>query len=134
MQHFEAPMVSVIVPVYNVEKYLSRCLDSILAQSLQSIEVICIDDGSIDRSPEILNEYAGKDARIKVITQENKGPCEARKKGISISSGRHGFMRLLPIKAWRTDLYKRLCRQKIDGKRVYADRRPALLMYEAVPG
>ena len=75
MQHFEAPMVSVIVPVYNVEKYLSRCLDSILAQSLQSIEVICIDDGSIDRSPEILNEYAGKDARIKVITQEAlRGP------------------------------------------------------------
>lgn len=93
MQHFEAPMVSVIVPVYNVEKYLSRCLDSILAQSLQSIEVICIDDGSIDRSPEILNEYAGKDARIKVITQENKGLCEVRKKGISISSGRYlGFV------------------------------------------
>lgn len=93
MQVFEGPTVSVIVPVYNVEKYLSRCLDSILAQSLQSVEVICIDDGSTDRSPEILREYAERDVRIKVVAQENQGPCEARKKGISLSNGKYiGFV------------------------------------------
>ena len=65
--------VSVILPVYNVEKYLKECLDSILNQTLQEIEVICVDDGSTDRSLEILREYEKKDKRVIVLTQENKG-------------------------------------------------------------
>ena len=64
-------MISVIVPVYNVEKYLSKCLDSIINQTYQNLEIICVDDGSTDSSPMILEEYAKKDARIKVVEQLN---------------------------------------------------------------
>ena len=64
--------VSIIVPVYNVEKFLPRCLDSLVNQTLEDIEIICVNDGSSDNSLNILNEYAQKDSRIKVITQENK--------------------------------------------------------------
>ena len=66
------PKVSVIVPVYNVEKYLRKCLDSVVNQTLEDIEIICIDDGSSDSSGAILDEYAQKDKRIKVIHQENQ--------------------------------------------------------------
>lgn len=71
-------MVSVLVPVYNVEPYLTRCIDSILAQTVQDIEVICINDGSTDYSGEILNEYAKKDSRIHVMHQENHGLAYTR--------------------------------------------------------
>ena len=64
-------MISVIVPVYNVEKYLSKCLDSIINQTYKNLEIICVDDGSTDSSPMILEEYAKKDARIKVVEQLN---------------------------------------------------------------
>ena len=70
MSNLGIPKVSIIVPVYNTEKYLERCLDSILIQTLPSFEVICINDGSIDNSLQILNIYSKKDPRIKVITQE----------------------------------------------------------------
>ena len=66
-------LVSVIVPVYNVENYLRQCLDSITGQTLKNIEIICVDDSSTDGSKQILEEYAEKDERIKVITQPNKG-------------------------------------------------------------
>ena len=59
--------ISIIVPVYNVEQYLPACLDSILAQTLEDIEVICVDDGSTDQSPAILDDYAKKDSRLRVI-------------------------------------------------------------------
>ena len=65
--------VSVIVPVYNVEKYLIKCLDSIVNQTLQEIEIICVNDGSTDNSPKILKEYSLKDERIKIIDKENNG-------------------------------------------------------------
>ena len=57
------PKVSIVIPVYNVEAFLARCLDSILAQTLREIEVICVDDGSVDHSVEILNRYAAQDVR-----------------------------------------------------------------------
>ena len=63
--------VSVLVPVYNVERYLRQCLDSVLAQTLKDIEVVCVNDGSTDSSPAILKEYASKDSRIKIINQKN---------------------------------------------------------------
>ncbi len=77
------PMISVIVPVYNVEKYLSECLDSLLAQTLERIQIVCVDDGSTDSSPQILKNYAERDRRIKVITQTNKGLSAARNAGIA---------------------------------------------------
>ncbi len=81
------PKVSVIIPVYNTEKYLRECLDSVLNQTLKEIEVICIDDGSTDNSLEILNKYAQKDSRVIVLTQKNIGVGKTRNKGIQISKG-----------------------------------------------
>lgn len=87
------PVVSIIVPVFNMEKYLTRCLDSILNQTLTSIEIICVNDGSTDDSGIILNRYAQMDSRIIVIEQENSGPNIARKRGIELASGQYiGFV------------------------------------------
>ena len=73
------PKVSVIVPVYNIEKYLSKCLDSLLAQTLADIEIICVNDCSTDGSLRLLQEYAGKDNRIKIIDfEKNQGAAVAR--------------------------------------------------------
>ena len=81
------PLISIIVPVYNVEPYLKRCFDSILAQTYTNIEIILIDDGSTDASPHICNEYANKDNRIKVVHKKNGGQSEARNQGIDICKG-----------------------------------------------
>jgi len=81
--------VSVIVPIYNMEVYVKECLDSILSQTLKEIEVVCIDDGSTDRSWEILAEYAKADARILPIRQENLGVSTARNNGIKKASGKY---------------------------------------------
>jgi glycosyltransferase involved in cell wall biosynthesis len=83
------PKVSIIIPVYNVEKYLAECLDSAIGQTLRDIEIICVDDGSTDRSPEILDEYAKKDSRIIVIHQQNAGPGPARNVGIDLAKGEY---------------------------------------------
>lgn len=79
--------VSVIVPVFNKEKYLEECLDSLINQTLEKIEVICVDDGSTDNSLKILEEYEEKDSRIKVFTQENNGPGNARNNALKHASG-----------------------------------------------
>lgn len=81
--------VSVIIPVYNSEKNIHRCLDSILAQTLKEIEVICVDDGSTDASAQILDDYAKNDSRIRVIHQENAGAGAARNRGISYATGKY---------------------------------------------
>ena len=72
------PLISIIVPVYNSEKYLSRCIESILAQSFKNLEIILIDDGSKDASSSICDSYAASDSRIKVIHQENGGIAKAQ--------------------------------------------------------
>ena len=82
-----SPRVSVILPVYNVEGYLGECLDSILAQTLKAIEVICVDDGSTDGSPRILEDYAARDARVRVIRQANAGAGPARNTGLAAATG-----------------------------------------------
>ena len=69
----EKPKISVIVPVYNVENYLSRCVDSLLNQTLRDIEIILVDDGSPDKCPEMCDEYAKMDNRVQVIHKENGG-------------------------------------------------------------
>lgn len=83
------PVVSVIIPVYNVEKYLNQCLDSVLNQTLQDIEVICVNDSSTDGSLAILEEYAKKDERVTVVTQPNSGAGAARNKGLSLAAGKY---------------------------------------------
>ena len=79
--------VSVIIPVYNVENYLKQCLDSICAQTLKDIEIICINDGSTDNSGNILDKYAQKDSRFVIINKNNEGVSIARNTGISCAEG-----------------------------------------------
>ena len=81
------PFVSVIVPIYNTEKYLRECVDSIRNQTLRNIEIILVDDGSPDNSPEICDEYEKMDSRIKVIHKSNQGLGFARNSGMEIASG-----------------------------------------------
>lgn len=81
--------ISVIIPIYNADNFLKDCLDSIINQTLQDIEIICINDGSTDKSLEILNKYAAKDSRFVIISQKNKGQGTARNKGIDIAKGEY---------------------------------------------
>ena len=81
--------VSVIIPVYNMEEYLKKCLDSVLAQTIKEIEVICVDDGSTDNSPRILDEYAAGWKNVTVIHKENGGVVSARRAGEAVASGEY---------------------------------------------
>lgn len=84
--------VSVVIPVYNVEQYLERCLDSIINQTLNDIEIICVNDGSTDKSLEILEKYASNDSRIKILSQENGGHAVATNNGINLATGEYLFL------------------------------------------
>lgn len=87
------PKISIIVPVYNVEKYLNKCLDSILAQTFEDYELLLIDDGSSDKSGNICDEYEKKDKRVKVFHKENGGQSSARNAGIDAACGEYiGFI------------------------------------------
>lgn len=79
--------ISVIIPVYNVEKYLKECLDSVINQTIKDIEIICINDGSTDSSLELLKEYSEKDNRIVLIDKENEGVGKTRNLGIDVAKG-----------------------------------------------
>ncbi|GHU53895.1 hypothetical protein FACS1894132_07390 [Clostridia bacterium] len=83
------PLVSVIIPVYNAEKYMRRTFDCILNQTLREIEIIAVDDGSTDLSLDILREYSDKDLRMKVLTQQNKTAGAARNAGLAIAKGEY---------------------------------------------
>lgn len=89
MKQNETPLISIVVPVYKVEKYLSRCIDSILAQTYKNFELILVDDGSPDNCGKICDEYARKDSRIKVIHQVNSGVTKARAIGVQNSTGQY---------------------------------------------
>ena len=86
-------LVSVVVPVYKVEKYINKCIDSIINQTYKNLEIILVDDGSPDRCPQICDEYAKKDNRIKVIHKKNSGLGAARNTGIDAAKGEYiGFV------------------------------------------
>lgn len=85
-------MISIIVPIYNVERFLRKCIESMVAQTYQDIEIILVDDGSPDNCGEICDEYARRDTRIKVVHQKNKGVSAARNAGLDIAKGEYiGF-------------------------------------------
>lgn len=83
------PLISVIVPVYNVEKYLARCVDSIVNQTYKNLEIILVDDGSTDLCPQMCDDYAEKDSRIKVVHKKNGGLSDARNAGMAVATGEY---------------------------------------------
>ena len=83
------PLISIIIPVYNVEQYLDECMKSLINQTLKDIEIICINDGSTDNSLEILKGYAEKDDRIKIIDKENGGYGIAMNMGLKAATGEY---------------------------------------------
>lgn len=86
-------LISIIVPIYNIEQYISKCINSIVCQTYSNIEIILVDDGSTDRSGEICDEFAQNDSRIKVIHKNNEGLVRARKSGLNIAQGKYiGFV------------------------------------------
>lgn len=108
---------SIIIPIYNVEKYLSKCLDSIINQTYDNIEIICINDGSTDNSLQILEKYAINDSRIKIINQENSGVSVARNVGIDNATG--DYILFVDADDWIDldtckDINKELTNQHID--------------------
>ncbi len=108
-------LVSVIVPVYNVKKYLKRCVDSILQQSYQTFELILVDDGSTDGSYELCDEFAATDSRIKVMHKKNTGVSAARNDGIDLSEGT--YLAFIDGDDWvEVDYLKRLVKAIVDNE------------------
>lgn len=105
---------SVIVPVYNVEKYLRECLDSVLNQSYPDWEAICVNDGSTDGSAAILEEYAQKEARVKVVSQPNGGLSAARNTGLKAASGE--YVLFLDSDDWLEPQALEVLASKLDGE------------------
>ncbi|MCL2348823.1 MAG: glycosyltransferase [Planctomycetaceae bacterium] len=85
------PEISIVIPVYNVEQYLRECLDSVINQTMRDIQIICVDDGSTDGSPAILEEYAARDPRIEIIRQQNRGGGSARNAAYPRIRGKYTF-------------------------------------------
>ncbi len=113
----EKPKISVVIPVYNVEKYLRECLDSICTQSLKEIEIICVNDGSTDSSLAILEDYAKQESRVKIISQKNAGLGAARNMGLSNAFGEFVYFvdsdDMLPQNAL-VKMYSSLKKEKLD--------------------
>ena len=100
-------LISVIIPVYGVEKYIHQCLDSIITQSYKNLEIIVINDGTRDRSDEIAKEYAQKDSRIRVYDYENAGVSVARNRGLNLAKG--DYISFVDSDDWlNSDFYKKL--------------------------
>ena len=109
--------ISVIIPVYNAEKTIERCLDALINQSFKDFEVICVNDGSKDKSQELLNRYAQKDLRIKVFNQENSGPAKTRYNAIEKACGE--YLMFCDIDDWYEptmleEMYSTIIDKKVD--------------------
>jgi len=85
------PKISIIIPIYKVEKYLHRCVDSVLAQKCTDLEIILVDDGSPDACPRICDAYALQDKRVRIIHKENGGLSSARNAGLRVATGQYVF-------------------------------------------
>lgn len=103
--------ISIIIPVYNTEKYLKQCLDSIINQTFEDFECICVNDGSTDNSLTILQEYSKKDNRIKIINQKNSGSSVSRNNGIKQALGQ--YVSFIDADDWITDNYLEILYNKI---------------------
>lgn len=118
----ETPKVTIVIPAYNREETIERCLDSVLCQTYANLEILVIDDGSVDRTPEILREYEEKDTRVLVITKENTGVSDSRNCGIGYASGE--YIQFLDSDDWlpenATELFVSAI-QKNDSDMVIAD-------------
>lgn len=88
----DIPLISVVIPIYNVEKYLDSCIESVIRQTYQNLEILLVNDGSTDQSEKICREYANKDARIKIINRKNGGLSAARNSGIREAKGKYIFL------------------------------------------
>lgn len=100
-------LISIIVPVYNMEQYLERCINSIWQQTYTNLEIILVDDGSTDRSPQMCDDYAGKDSRIKVVHKQNGGLSDARNAGLAVASG--DYIGYVDSDDWiEPDMYERM--------------------------
>ena len=97
------PLVSIIIPVYNCERFLEQCLESVLGQTHKALEIILIDDGSRDGSASLCDMYLNRDQRIKVIHKKNQGAAAARKSGIEVATGR--FVMFVDADDWLDDDY-----------------------------
>src|ERR1035437_5330472 len=107
------PPISIIVPIYNIERYLSKCIDSILVQTFINFELILVNDGSTDNCGKIINEYAQKDSRIVVIHKKNGGVSSARNAGLDLAQGEYiGWVDADDYIA--TDMYETLYHLAID--------------------
>ena len=112
-----APKMTVIIPVYNTAPYLYRCLNSVINQRLRELEILVVNDGSTDNSLQILEEFAGKDARIKIINQKNQGPSVARNTGLECATGE--YVTFLDSDDWFDpimcyNMYRKALREKSD--------------------
>lgn len=109
------PKVSILVPIFNVEKYLRQCLDSVVNQSLKDIEIICIDDGSTDSSPQIIKEYAKDDPRFTIITKKNSGYGDSMNKGLEKAKGE--YIGIVESDDWvDVDMFENLYKIAVDNK------------------
>ncbi len=109
----ENDLISVIVPVYNMENYLERCVHSVLQQTYQKLEVILVDDGSTDASPQMCDAYAAKDERVKVVHKENGGLSDARNAGLAVAAG--AYIGYVDSDDWiEHDMYERMYRACVE--------------------
>ena len=103
------PLLSIIVPVYNVEKYLQRCMDSILSQTFRDFEVILVDDGSTDSSPAICDRYAEQDGRVRVFHKKNEGVGFTRNFGLKHTDSSSRYIAYVDSDDWvAPDMYEKL--------------------------
>lgn len=114
-------LVSIIVPIYNVEEYLNRCMDTLVNQTLKDIEIIMVDDGSPDNCPKLCDEWAKKDNRIKVVHKKNGGLADARNAGLDVATGK--YVAFVDSDDFvKTDMYEKLYEdiEKYDADTIYS--------------